>query len=147
LIEQTHDGGTMTTSTQTMTAYLCVKGAADAIKFYEEVFGATVHGPPWLDPADGRIGHSELHLGGSQFYLSDEYPELDVLSPTTRGGHSVSFVVIVDDVDAVWARAIERGAMVDRDIEVGNGMRSGWLQDPWGHRWNIGELLDGDSEE
>jgi PhnB protein len=136
----------MTTTTQTMTAYLCAKGAADAIEFYEKVFGATLHGDPWRDPSDGRIGHSELHLGGTQFYLSDEYPELGVLSPTTRGGSTVAFVVIVDDVDTIWARALERGAKVDRDLSVGNGMRSGWLHDPWGHRWNIGELLDDDSE-
>jgi PhnB protein len=132
----------MTTASQTMTAYLCAKGAADAIQFYRQVFGATLHGSPWRDPADGRIGHCELHLGGTRFFLSDEYPELGVLSPLSRGGTGVSFVVIVDDVDAVWARALERGAKVDRDITVGNGMRSGWLHDPWGHRWNIGQRLD-----
>ena len=136
----------MTTEHQTMTAYLCAKGAPDAIQFYEEVFGATLHGEPWRDPADGRIGHSELHLGGTRFFLSDEYPELGVLSPLTHGGTGVAFVVVVDDVDEVWARALERGATVDRDLTVGNGMRSGWLHDPWGHRWNVGQLLDDSSE-
>jgi PhnB protein len=136
----------MTTENQTMTAYLCAKGATDAIDFYGDVFGATLHGDPWKDPADGRIGHCELHLGTTRFYLSDEYPELGVLSPLSRGGTGVSFVVVVDDVDTVWARALERGATVDRDLTVGNGMRSGWLHDPWGHRWNVGQLLEGGTE-
>ncbi len=133
--------GKPSTDTQTMTAYLCAKGADEAIAFYQEVFGATLHGEPWRDPTDGRIGHSELHLGGTRFFLSDEYEPLDVLSPTTRGGTSVSFVVLVDDIDTVWAKAVERGAKVERDLKVDNGMRGGWLFDPWGHRWNIGQPL------
>ena len=123
---------------QTVTAYLCARGADDAIGFYREVFGAKVDGEIWRDPADGRVGHSELEIGGSTFYLSDEYEALGVRSPQHYGGTSVSFVIVVDDVEAVWAAALARGAKVDREITEGNGMRSGWLHDPWGHRWNVG---------
>ena len=124
------------TDTQTMTAYLCAKGADEAIAFYQDVFGATLHGEPWRDPADNRIGHSELHLGGTRFFLSDEYEPLGVLSPTTRGGTSVSFVVMVDDIDTVWAKAVERGAEVERDVKedhacAGDALRS---LGPAGHR-------------
>jgi PhnB protein len=132
---------------QTMTPYLCVQGAAEAIEFYQAVFGATVHGELWHDPSDGRIGHAELHLGDTRFYLSDEYEGLDVLSPKSRGGTSVSFVVLVDDVDAVWASAVGHGAKVERELSVGNGMRGGWLRDPWGHRWNIATMVDEESDE
>ena len=128
------------TRAQTLTPYLCVRGAADAITFYETVFHAKVEGEIWRDPADGRIGHAELHVGGMRLFISDEYETLDVLSPESRGGTTVSFVLLVDDVDAVWQRALEHGATMERDMTVDHGMRAGWLRDPWGHRWNIGEL-------
>lgn len=127
---------------QTMTAYLCARGAEEAIGFYREVFGAKVVGEIWRDPVDGRVGHSELEVGGSTFYLSDEYESLGVHSPLHYGGTTVAFVLVVDDVDAVWAAAVARGAKVDREVTEDNGMRGGWLHDPWGHRWNIGQLLD-----
>ncbi|CAA9250027.1 MAG: hypothetical protein AVDCRST_MAG50-2555 [uncultured Acidimicrobiales bacterium] len=134
---------TASTGVRTMTPYLCARGATDAITFYGDVFGAQVQGEPWLDPTDGRIGHAELLLGDTRFYISDEYEALDVLSPQGRGGTTVSFVVVVEDVDTVWAKALQRGATLERDITVGNGLRSGWLRDPWGHRWNVGEIHEG----
>jgi PhnB protein len=134
---------TTSTDVQVMTPYLCAKGAEKAIAFYGTVFGAEVAGDLWRDPSGGRVGHAELHLGGMRFFVSDEYAELDVLSPQSRGGTTVAFVVIVDDIDKVWAKALAHGATVERDVTVDNGMRGGWLRDPWGHRWNVGQLVPG----
>lgn len=125
------------TESQTIIPYLCASGADEAIIFYQEVFGATVEGDVWREQPDGRVGHCELQLGGMRFFVSDEYEALGVLSPQSRGGTTVSLVLIVDDVDGTWARAVGRGATVDRDITVARGVRSGWLLDPWGHRWNL----------
>lgn len=126
--------------TQTLTPYLCARGAADAIAFYTSVFGAELIGEVWHDPDDGRVGHAELQIGDTRLYVSDEYEEIGVLSPQTWGGTTVSFVLVVDDVDAAWTAALENGAIVERDITVDHGMRGGWVRDPWGHRWNVGEL-------
>jgi uncharacterized glyoxalase superfamily protein PhnB len=128
--------------TQTLTPYLCARGAEDAIGFYRDVFGAALVGEVYRDPDDGRIGHAELSVGATTFYLADEYEALGVLSPSSRGGTTVSFVLLVDDVDATWAAALDRGATPEREITVAHGMRAGWLKDPWGHRWNVGELLE-----
>lgn len=128
------------TQTQTLIPYLCARGAGEAIALYESVFGAEVIGDVWRDPDDGRVGHAELRIGDMAFYLSDEYEWLGVLSPTSRGGTTVSLVLLVDDLDPVWEIALERGATVEHDITVDYGRRAGWLTDPWGHRWNVGEL-------
>lgn len=125
---------------QVLTPYLHARGADDAIAFYEKVFGTRVHGDIWRDPDDDRVGHAELRIGDMRFFIADEYETLDVLSPESRGGTTVSFVLVVDDVDVTWERALEHGATVEREITVAHGMRSGWLRDPWGHRWNVGEV-------
>ena len=74
--------------------------------------------------------------------MADEHPEIDVLGPTTRGGTTVSFVVYVPDVDAVYAHAVEAGAVAERPVQDQfHGSRAGWLSDPFGHRWSISTPL------
>jgi PhnB protein len=121
--------------TPTVTAYLTAKGAADAIEFYKEAFGAVERYR--LPNADGSLGHAEITIGDTLIMLSDEAPQLGVLSPQTLKGSSVAFVLSVPDVDAVFARAVERGARVDRPIKDEPYGRGGWLYDPFGHRWSI----------
>jgi PhnB protein len=83
-----------------------------------------------------------VEFGGAVFYLSDEAPALGVLSPPSLGaGSSSSFVVLVADADAFIARAVDGGAVLERPVDEGHGTRSGWIRDPFGHRWNIGTPL------
>ncbi len=121
---------------QRVTAYLCAKGAADAIEFYKTALGAEER-YRINDAATGRIGHAELIVYGTVMYLSDEWPEMGVLAPNTLKGSSVSFVIDTDDVDADFQRAIDAGATVERPITEAPYGRGGWLIDPFGHRWNI----------
>jgi PhnB protein len=119
-----------------VTPYLSVRGAVDAIGFYTDIFGATermrMPGP------DGRIGHAELQIRDSVVMLSDEFPDMGVLSPQSLGGTPVTLSVYVDDVDSVIDRAVAAGATLDRPIEDRfYGDRSGQIVDPWGHRWSI----------
>jgi PhnB protein len=119
-----------------VTPYLSVRGAADAIGFYTDIFGATermrMPGP------DGRIGHAELQIRDSVVMLSDEFPDMGVLSPQSLGGTPVTLSIYVDDVDSVIDRAVAAGATLDRPIEDRfYGDRSGQIVDPWGHRWSI----------
>ena len=119
----------------TLTPYLCAKGASDAIEFYKKAFAAEEKYRITQD--DGRVGHAELVIYGVVVYLSDEWPEMGVLSPTSLKGSSVSFVIDLDDVDAAFQRAVDAGARVERPIAEAPYGRGGWVIDPFGHRWNI----------
>lgn len=98
----------------TITPYLLVAGAAEAIEFYRKVFNATEL--LRLTSPDGRVGHAELQIGTSKMMLADEHPEMDFLGPTARGGTPVTVHLYVDDADAVFASAIAAGATELRPV-------------------------------
>lgn len=122
-----------------LTSYLSIKGAADAITFYKKAFGAEelVRMPM----PDGRVGHAELQIGDSRFMLADEMPEMSdavTKSPRTLGGTTGGMVVYVTDVDAQFKQAVEAGATVKRPVtDQFYGDRSGTLEDPFGHIWTL----------
>lgn len=121
---------------QGLVPYLCCAGAAAAIDFYVRVFDA-VERQRWTAP-DGRIGHAELTLAGLTLYLADEHPEFGARGPRSIGGTPVSFVLAVPDADATVDRAVAAGATVERPVtRQDDGSRSGWIIDPFGHRWNL----------
>jgi PhnB protein len=127
----------------TVTPYLAVKGATEAIGFYKSAFGATELSR--LSMPDGKIGHAEIQIGDSRIMLSDEFPEYGALSPQSLGGTPTDVHLYVEDVDAWANRAIAAGAKVlvpvaDQDY----GERHGRLEDPFGHRWGISTPLKED---
>lgn len=125
-------------------AYLCAKGAADAIAFYVDVFGALEVAERYIDQTDGRIGHAEFEIGDTRLMISDEYPEMGVLSPTSLGGSSIALNVYVDDVDDIYVRALASGATGLREpSDQFYGERSGGILDPWGHRWSLHSMIEG----
>lgn len=125
-----------------VTAYLCIDGAGDAIEFYSKVLGATLRGDRMEAPG-GKIGHAELSLGDSLIMLSDEFPEMGVQSPKTLGGSPVTMSVYVEDVDAVFERAVQAGATPLRAVEDQfYGDRSGQFEDPFGHRWSVATHIE-----
>ena len=116
--------------------YLHVDDAKSAIDFYKDVLGATER--MRLDQPDGRIGHAELVLGEAVIMLADEFPEMGIRSAKSIGGSPVTINVYVEDVDQTFQRALQAGATSLRDVEDQfYGDRSGQLEDPFGHRWNI----------
>jgi PhnB protein len=118
-----------------VTAYLCAQGAAEAIEFYKRAFGA--HERYRMPNPDGRIGHAEITVGDTLLMVSDEWPEMNVRSPRSLGGHSVSFVLDVADADDAFKRAVDAGATVERPLKDEPYGRGGWVVDPFGHRWSI----------
>lgn len=130
-----------------VTPYLCCRGAAAAIDFYQEVLGATERMRMPGDAPD-TIGHAELEIGTGLVMLADEFPDMGFLSPSAIGGTPVTVHVYVDDVDAVFARAVANGATASREVENQfYGDRSGQFVDPWGHRWNVATHVEDVSEE
>ena len=96
---------------------------------------------------DGRIGHAEITIAGATVMLSDEYPELEVVSPTTLGGTRRRCTSKWPDVDAVYDRVVAAGARVPAPPkDEAYGARSFTMIDPFGHRWMIqtptGEMQD-----
>ena len=120
--------------------YLHVRGAAHAIDFYKEVFGAKEI--LRLTQPDGRVGHAEIQLGPMMLMLADEFPELGIQSPATYGGTGTTFHLHVDNVDALAERAVRAGAvMVMEPTDMSHGERQCRLRDPFGHEWLLGHPI------
>lgn len=121
---------------QELTPYLICRDAAAAVEFYKSVFEATEISERFVD-ADGKVGHAELRVGGSQIFVADVYEGYG-MSPADLDDVPVSLNLYVPDVDAVVARAEAAGAKVVRPVEEGfDGARSARLRDPFGHRWMV----------
>ncbi len=120
--------------------------APRAIAFYVEAFGAREK-YRLVEPS-GRVGHAELEFGDTTVMLSDEYPEMGLVGPQTRGGTVMSMHLHVDDADALIARAVAAGATTIRPAaDHFYGERSGTVRDPFGHEWNIGHSIEQVSPE
>ncbi len=89
-----------------VTPYLVIKGAAAAIDYYKDAFGAT---ELFRMEHEGKVGHAEIKIGDSPIMLADEFPQMNAFSPKTVGGNPVSLMIYVDDVDTMFKRAIEAG--------------------------------------
>ena len=81
-------------------------------------------------------------MGGAEFWVADESPENLNFSPESLGGGTVRLVMVVDDPDAAFARAVKAGATVVWPVEdQPYGWRVGRIVDPFGHHWEIGKPL------
>ena len=119
-----------------LTPYLVVADARTALAFYADAFGAVPRGEPYVEQ-DGRIGHAEVVVGGALIMLADEYPELGLLGPLARGGTSTTLHLELPDVDAVVARAVAAGGVLEREPSDAPYGRTGVVRDPAGHRWML----------
>ena len=120
---------------RSVTPYLIVDAAADALDFYARAFGAK---ELFRMEMGGRIGHAEILIGDSHVMLADEHPEMGYLGPRTRGGPTGLLMIYLEDVDAAFKRAIDAGATETRAVQDQfYGDRSGTLTDPFGHQWTL----------
>ncbi len=119
----------------TATPYLVVQGAKEAIKFYQDAFGAQ----ELLRFEQGdKILHAEVKIGDSPIMLADEMPEMGYRGPKAFGGTPVSLMLYVTDVDRVYAQAVAAGAQAVRPVrDEFYGDRCGNLIDPFGHCWMV----------
>jgi PhnB protein len=121
----------------TLTPYLTVDGAAEAIEYYKQAFGAEVVSR--MPGPDGKtIMHAEIRIGNSKVMMSDAFPDWGVVGPKAIGGTASGLLIYVPNVDEVFDRAVSLGATVK--MAVGDqfwGDRYGKLEDPFGHSWSI----------
>jgi PhnB protein len=126
-----------------VTPALVVDGAAKALEFYADAFGATERlrfpGP------GGTIAHAEIEIGDSVLIVEDASPSMGTQAPPAAGleGTPSFLYIFVDDVDAVIERAAELGATVKRPVQDQfYGDRDGFIVDPFGHGWTIGSHVE-----
>ena len=122
----------------TLTPFLVCSPAAEAIRFYADVFGATV--VQRMDGPNGTVVHAELDFGLGRLQLGDPNDAYGLVAPggRTEDRVSSSTCIYVADVDAVFARAVERGATVrEEPATFVTGDRFASIHDPFGHRWAI----------
>ena len=128
-----------------VTPYLIVDNAAEAIEFYKRAFGAE---EKFRLPMGDRIGHAEIKIGDSFVMLADEFPDMGHLGPRARGGTTVSLMIYLPDVDTALKKAIEAGATELRPLENQFwGDRMGTLTDPFGHQWSLATHVEEVPEE
>ena len=124
-----------------VTPGLSIRGAAAAIEFYKQAFGAQERFR--MDMPGGKVAHAELLIGDSVVMLGDEMPDCGFLSPLSIGGCPFTLCIYVPDVDAAFARALAAGGTVLRPLENQfYGDRSGTLTDPFGFRWTLATQVE-----
>ncbi len=123
----------------TVAPMLSVRNGARAIEFYKAALGAQ---ELYRVDDEGGAVVAELSLGEAKFWLADESPEHLNFSPESLGGGSVRMLMIVNDPDAAFERAVAAGATVVWPVDdQPYGWRVGRIVDPFGHHWEIGKPL------
>jgi PhnB protein len=130
----------------TITPYLAVENATEAIDFYQRAFGAQER--VRMDGPQGSIMHAELQIGDSMIMLSDPFPQASTKTPKELGGTTISIFAYVEDIDSVYKQAIDAGAssLMEPD-DMFWGDRFGSVQDPFGHSWTIATHVEDVSPE
>jgi PhnB protein len=120
--------------------FLAVRDVPAAIDFYTAAFGATEIGERVVAPNGAMV--AEIEIDGNRVGLASEAPDLGTPSPESAGATTVRLCLVVDDPDAVAARAVDAGARFMFPIEdQPYGWRQGRVIDPFGHHWLVGRPL------
>jgi PhnB protein len=125
-----------------VTPHLAIEGAAAAIEFYKDVFGATER--MRMAMPDGTVVHAEVEIGDSVVMIGEpSFPTTLEPSPKSLGGSPVGLFVYVEDVDEAFQRSVEAGAKAVAKPEIHfYGDRVATIDDPFGHRWSIGTHVE-----
>jgi PhnB protein len=120
----------------TVTPYLIVQGAAEAIEFYKKAFGATE--VLRMEMPGNKVGHAEIQIGDSRIMLGDECPQWQSQSPLSYKGTPVTICLYIPDVDGMMKQAVDAGAKVIRPLQDQfYGDRTCAVEDPFGHHWHL----------
>jgi PhnB protein len=125
----------------TITPHIVVRDAARAAEWYKKALGAEERGQRIAVPG-GKFMSIQLWFGDSAVMMADEFPEMNVLSPLSVGGTSIVLTLTVENVDALWQRAMEADAEVLQPLQdTFWGDRHGQIVDPFGHRWGLSQHI------
>jgi len=122
-------------------AQLSVRNGRAAVDFYKQAFGAVeVYRFGGTDELEEVV--AQLAIGNSMFWVEDESPPNGNFSPASIGGATTRMLLIVEDPEAVLARAVSAGAAQIAPVSDEHGWRLGRIKDPFGHHWEIGKPID-----
>jgi PhnB protein len=126
-----------------ITPNLTVDRGLDALDYYARAFGAQVVRKLVLD---GKVMHAELRIGDSLITVAEPFP--GSVAPDPEQPVPAGLLLYTEDVDAVYARAVEAGATpVNEPADQFHGDRAGSLRDPFGHRWMLATHTEDMSEK
>lgn len=133
----------------TLTPFLCVAPAAEAITFYADVFGARVVSR--MDKPDGTVAHAELEFENGRLALADPDDAYDLAGHDGTKPATHSITIYVPDCDATTTAAEKAGATVrEQPSAFVTGDRFASVLDPFGLRWTVmtrvEQLTDEESE-
>jgi len=129
-----------------ITPHLVVSSGAAAVTFYKTAFGAEILGVHYTP--DAKVMLRGLKIGDSTLFLTDEFPGMSSPSPKTLGGSCVVLNLYSENVDRLFDQAVKAGAVVTMPLSNQFwGDRYGQLQDPFGHRWALGQRIENVSPE
>lgn len=124
----------------TVTPYLSIDGAAQALEWYKKAFGAKE-----LDrepTPDGKLMHARIRIGDSIVMMSDVFPGADTQAPTALGNTTTTLHIYMKNVDKFWQQAVDAGAKVTMPLDNQFwGERYGKLKDPFGHNWSVSQRI------
>ena len=119
---------------------LAARRGRDAVEFYKTALGAReVYRVGGTDDHEEVV--SELSIGETSFWVSDESPAHGNFSPETVGGSTVRLLLVVDDPSGAVERAVAAGAREVVPVTEAHGWLLGRVEDPYGHHWEIGKPL------
>lgn len=117
---------------------LWVDTGAAALAFYANAFGAEI----LHQVGDGDDIVAQLAIAGAAFWVATAGPDSERLVPRAIGGRATSrMLLVVEDPDAVFARALAAGGEAKSAVDDEHGWRVGRMIDPFGHEWEIGAPL------
>jgi PhnB protein len=119
---------------------LSVRGGRAAVEFYKAAFGAVEVFRFGGDDQNDEVV-AQLSVGDAQFWVEDESPSYGNFAPPTVGGATARMLLIVDDPATVLARSVKLGAKEVSPVAEEHGWLLGRIDDPYGHRWEIGHPL------
>ena len=129
-----------------VTAHIVAGDAAEAAAWYARAFGAEERSR--IPLPGGRTMSVEIAIGDSAVHIGSEFPDFGIVTPLTIGGTATVLQIETDDARALWARAVEGGAVVRLELaEAFWGELHGQLVDPFGHRWNVAQRIREVSQE
>lgn len=140
-----HTTNGMPHGSTSLTPFLAIPRAGEAIEFYRDVFGARV-----VDVTEmgGMVAHAELDFGTGHLQLGEPVPDYHLVPPPAGDDDCYSIGLYVPDVDATVARAVAAGATVrEEPADFVSGDRYASIRDPFGVRWSVMTRVEDLSEE
>ena len=124
----------------TLTPYIVVRDAKEAISFYQKALGAEVRNVT-MTP-DDKVMNAQLIFGDSILMLNDEFPDYGSFAPAA--GEKVHGTIHINskNIDADFQRAIDAGVEVTMPLEDQFwGDRYGSFRCPFGYNWSMGQRI------